>query len=152
MRSFVPTVLWGLYYPLYTKKTGLHLVSCLLYLATWLWPRHPQWYPELRPHSVVEIILSIVHKKSSTTACFLLSYSLLRIRYFLFFVASPGIEPGSGASETHILSIVLRGQYFNKLSIFNIKSYSYTISASGGYYEALSLKRSKNNRNKLNST
>ena len=25
-------------------------------------------------------------------------------------VASPGIEPGSGASETHILSIVLRGQ------------------------------------------
>ena len=26
-------------------------------------------------------------------------------------VASPGIEPGSGASETLILSIVLRGQY-----------------------------------------
>ena len=29
---------------------------------------------------------------------------------FSFFVASPGIEPGSGASETLILSIVLRGQ------------------------------------------
>ena len=28
-------------------------------------------------------------------------------------VASPGIEPGSGASETLILSIVLRGQYAN---------------------------------------
>ena len=27
-------------------------------------------------------------------------------------VASPGIEPGSGASETLILSIVLQGQYF----------------------------------------
>ncbi len=27
-----------------------------------------------------------------------------------FQVASPGIEPGSGASETLILSIVLRGQ------------------------------------------
>ncbi len=27
-------------------------------------------------------------------------------------VASPGIEPGSGASETHILSIVLRGHSF----------------------------------------
>ena len=26
-------------------------------------------------------------------------------------VASPGIEPGSGASEALILSIVLRGQY-----------------------------------------
>lgn len=26
------------------------------------------------------------------------------------FVASPGIEPGSGASETLILSIVLRGR------------------------------------------
>ena len=26
-------------------------------------------------------------------------------------VASPGIEPGSGASETLILSIVLRGRY-----------------------------------------
>jgi hypothetical protein len=25
-------------------------------------------------------------------------------------VALPGIEPGSGASETHILSIVLQGQ------------------------------------------
>ena len=34
------------------------------------------------------------------------------------FVASPGIEPGSGASETLILSIVLRGQLFkNKLPI-----------------------------------
>ena len=29
--------------------------------------------------------------------------------YFLYIVASPGIEPGSGASETLILSIVLRG-------------------------------------------
>ena len=27
-----------------------------------------------------------------------------------FFVASPGIEPGSGASETLILSIVLQGR------------------------------------------
>ncbi len=27
-------------------------------------------------------------------------------------VASPGIEPGSGASETLILSIVLRGLYY----------------------------------------
>ena len=27
-----------------------------------------------------------------------------------FFVASPGIEPGSGASEALILSIVLRGR------------------------------------------
>jgi hypothetical protein len=25
------------------------------------------------------------------------------------FVATPGIEPGLGASETHVLSIVLRG-------------------------------------------
>ena len=33
---------------------------------------------------------------------------------FLTLVASPGIEPGSGASETLILSIVLRGHY-NKL-------------------------------------
>ena len=30
--------------------------------------------------------------------------------YFCLNVASPGIEPGSGASETLILSIVLRGQ------------------------------------------
>ncbi len=29
-------------------------------------------------------------------------------------VASPGIEPGSGASETLILSIVLRGPYLLK--------------------------------------
>ena len=31
----------------------------------------------------------------------------------MFFVASPGIEPGSGASETLILSIVLRSQFSN---------------------------------------
>ena len=36
------------------------------------------------------------------------------------FVASPGIEPGSGASETLILSIVLRGHLFPK--IHNITS------------------------------
>ena len=29
--------------------------------------------------------------------------------FLLYYVASTGIEPVSGASETHILSIVLRG-------------------------------------------
>ena len=33
-------------------------------------------------------------------------------------VASPGIEPGSGASETLILSIVLQGQYIFKYLFF----------------------------------
>ena len=36
-----------------------------------------------------------------------------------FFVASPGIEPGSGASEALILSIVLRGRGA-KLSIIEL--------------------------------
>ena len=35
------------------------------------------------------------------------------------FVASPGIEPGSGASETLILSIVLRGQGSANLYFMN---------------------------------
>ena len=33
--------------------------------------------------------------------------------FFISCVASPGIEPGSGASETLILSIVLRGRVAN---------------------------------------
>lgn len=35
---------------------------------------------------------------------------------FLTLVASPGIEPGSGASETLILSIVLRGHVITSTS------------------------------------
>lgn len=35
----------------------------------------------------------------------------------LYLVASPGIEPGSGASETLILSIVLRGRIGRKGNI-----------------------------------
>ena len=45
----------------------------------------------------------------------------------LISVASPGIEPGSGASETHILSIVLRG-HINfrgaKVIIYSLRSLS----------------------------
>ncbi len=42
-----------------------------------------------------------------------ISYNKNRNHHLMFpvEVASPGIEPGSGASETLILSIVLRGHY-----------------------------------------
>ena len=39
-----------------------------------------------------------------------------------FFVALPGIEPGSGASETLILSIVLQGQGNVELRMLNLES------------------------------
>ncbi len=45
----------------------------------------------------------IVNKKSSLNDLF---------KGAVHFVASPGIEPGSGASEALILSIVLRGHLF----------------------------------------
>ena len=35
------------------------------------------------------------------------------------FVALPGIEPGSGASETHILSIVLQGPCLNAANVID---------------------------------
>ena len=38
------------------------------------------------------------------------AFNYVSIKHKIIFVASPGIEPGSGASEALILSIVLRGQ------------------------------------------
>ena len=40
----------------------------------------------------------------------ILTFYHVSIKHKINFVASPGIEPGSGASEALILSIVLRGQ------------------------------------------
>ena len=44
--------------------------------------------------------------------CIKFYISLIIINLKQVFVASPGIEPGSGASETLILSIVRRGPYY----------------------------------------
>jgi site-specific DNA recombinase len=47
------------------------------------------------------------------------------------FVASPGIEPGSGASETHILSIVLRGHaiFQDCKGIFFLNRFAHTFTS-----------------------
>ena len=52
------------------------------------------------------------------------AFNYVSIKHKIIFVASPGIEPGSGASEALILSIVLRGQKILncKCRISNVKT------------------------------
>jgi hypothetical protein len=64
------------------------------------------------PSAAAENLDLELRKLSNTIKLLILVSSFL----FLTLVASPGIEPGSGASETLILSIVLRGHVITSTS------------------------------------
>ena len=57
-----------------------------------------------RVNSVISLISSVARVSEGNEKGYLVKSSLDSR-----FVATPGIEPGLGASETHVLSIVLRG-------------------------------------------
>src|SRR5207244_4964357 len=123
--SFVPTVLWGLYYPLYyeaIKRTvmvepasgasspqycGDYTIHCTTRPSKeLLWSN---LHLELRPHSTVGIILSIVlrgHQKNCYGRTCIWSFVptvLWGLYYPLYYEAikrTVMVEPASGASST----------------------------------------------------